>query len=229
MQNIIKPKDYNWEKYYKKAEQATSNSWKIITEFLSGFEFDLSVVLDFACGRGRIAECFSKDAGHIICCDVSRAAIEYCRKRFSDCNPYCTFDYIVNENEKIPVNSSSVTFLYSWDSMVHFDLKDIELYFGEFQRILKNGGYGLIHHSNYGSPQEEKNHKNWNENPHWRSNVNAFDIKRICEENGLFIVKQKLLDWGRKELDCITLFEKRSDNKQKMEFISAPSPLDLLD
>jgi ubiquinone/menaquinone biosynthesis C-methylase UbiE len=84
---------------------------------------DLSIVLDFACGRGRIAERFADISGKLICADMSVDAIEECRRRFSGrSNVEC----LVNGNASIPVPSGSVTSLYSWDAMVPFSSAEIE-------------------------------------------------------------------------------------------------------
>lgn len=54
----------------------------------------------------------------------------------------------VSELESIPADNESMSFIYSWDAMVHFDYRSVDYILSEFTRILKNGGYAVIHHSN---------------------------------------------------------------------------------
>lgn len=164
---------------------------------------DLSLVLDFACGRGRIAERFADISGGLICVDISRDAIEACRRRFAKLpNVEC----LVSGDASLPLSSNSITFLYSWDSMVHFNRSELDEYFVEFQRVLKSGGMGLIHHSNYAALCA--NERPWQENPESRAFVSAEDVRRIAERHGLTVLKQQVIDWSLPNLDCITLVRK---------------------
>lgn len=116
----------------------------------------MGVVLDFACGHGRIAAKVSELAGKLMLCGINKDAIEFCKDRFLSSKTKCKFKFIVNNNKKIPIWKNSVTFIYSWDAMVHFEQEDLEIYAGEFYRILKKGKYGFIHHSNDGGLEESE-------------------------------------------------------------------------
>lgn len=194
----------DWSEYYDTAEAYASAQWCTIESFLKEpFNPDLSVVLDFACGRGRIAERFAAISGRLICVDISQEAIAACRRRLAGRSDV---ECLVNGNGSIPVSSNSITFLYSWDSMVHFNNSELEEYCVEFQRILKPGGTGLIHHSNYAALSAED--RPWQANPESRAFVSAEDVRRIAEQHGLTIVKQQVIDWSQANLDCITVFKK---------------------
>jgi ubiquinone/menaquinone biosynthesis C-methylase UbiE len=198
-------RDGDWSEYYDSAEANTAWQWQIIEPYLTESpQPDLSVVLDFACGRGRIAERFSDISGKLICADMSVDAIEACRKRFArKSNVEC----IVNGNGSIPVPSGSVTFLYSWDAMVHFGGSELEEYFIEFKRVLKTDGMALTHHSNYAALSREA--RPWQENPGSRAYVSAADVRRVAEKCGLCIVTQRVIDWSVPNLDCITVLVNR--------------------
>ena len=133
-------RDGDWSEYYDSAEADVASQWLTIEAFLKELpQPDFSVVLDFACGRGRIAERFAGIAGRLTCADISVDAIAVCRQRFATrSNVEC----LVNGNGSIPVRSESITFLYSWDAMVHFDTRELNEYFAEFKRVLKPGGMG---------------------------------------------------------------------------------------
>jgi len=198
-------RDGDWSEYYESAETNTGWQWRIIEPYLTESPRpDLSVVLDFACGRGRIAERFAEISGKLICADVSVDAIDACRQRFAgNSNVEC----VVNGNSSIPVASGSVTFLYSWDAMVHFNGAEIEEYFVEFKRVLKKGALALIHHSNYAALGRIA--RPWQENPGSRAYVSAQDVRRIAGKCGLNVIKQQVMDWSEPNLDCITVLENR--------------------
>ena len=124
-----------------------------------------------------MAERFANISGKLICADMSLDAIEACRQRFAkNSNVAC----LVNGDESIPVPSGSITFLYSWDAMVHFSSSELEEYFVEFKRVLKADGMALIHHSNYAALSSVA--RPWPENPGSRAYVSAEDVRRIGEK-----------------------------------------------
>lgn len=49
------------------------------------------------------------------------------------------------------IDSGSISFVYSFDSMVHFDKSIIRAYLVEFARVMRGGATGFLHHSNYGA------------------------------------------------------------------------------
>ena len=173
---------------------------------MNKYHFDFSNVLDFACGKGRIAELLSTFSGSLTCVDTNDEAIAYCSERFSNKdNVVCK----VSEPESIPVDSGSMSFIYSWDAMVHFDYRSIDYILTEFSRVLKSGGQAVIHHSNAKGHSSFEADKNWRKNPHWRSEFNAQDMAHICQKSGFIIEEQLVIDWGVKSLDCISVIKKR--------------------
>jgi len=143
------PRHADWSHYYECEEAAAENDWRFIRAF-TGEEPspDLRAVLDFACGRGRIAERFAAMAGTLICSDINPEAIAFCQQRFANSS---SVSCVVNTGRSIPIPDESLTFIYSWDSMVHFSAAELRMYFIEFKRILEPGGTAFIHHSNWAS------------------------------------------------------------------------------
>ena len=105
----------------------------------------------------------------------------------------------------VGIPDGSVTMIYSWDSMVHFDKEVVKLYTKEFARVLAPGGKGFVHHSNYGHISQSSD---WLSHPHNRSNMTNELFALYVRDNGMEIVSQELLDWGLKDLDCISVFRK---------------------
>jgi SAM-dependent methyltransferase len=192
----------DWTPYYEEAESGVDWQWSLISKYMPPAP-DLSTVLDFACGRGRIAQKFAEIATNLICVDIRKPAIDYCVQRFAARpNVKC----LVSGESSLPVAPNSITFLYSWDSMVHFHQGELATYFKEFHRAMAPGAKGLIHHSNYGALTKEA--LPWNQNPGWRAHVSAKDVHEICTRSGLTVINQTVIDWSQPSLDCVTTFSK---------------------
>jgi SAM-dependent methyltransferase len=198
------PRDADWSGYHEWTEACTDSQWQTIQAFLGPEPTpDLTAVLDFACGRGRIAERFAPMAGSLICSDIVPESMAFCRRRFADCpNVQC----VVNDAHSIPLPDESLTFVYCWDAMVHFNAAELRKYFREFKRLLRPGGMTLVHHSNYGARGGPPSP--WTQNPGGRAYVSASDVEMICDQHGLTVVRQQVIDWSEPSLDCLTLFRK---------------------
>ncbi|MEV3817573.1 class I SAM-dependent methyltransferase [Aeromonas salmonicida] len=210
LKNISKtPASVDWKSYYLDAEKRAGVQFEeIIKPFLLKYKnkIDYSAVMDFACGEGRIAACFSPLSAKLYVVDSSHSAIETCKDRF------VTQPHVVplcNASGRIPVEDNEMTFIYSWDAMVHFTYKSIDYYFSEFARVLLEGGVMFIHHSNLAAKQHEiEVFEQWNFNYGGRSNVMAEDIVNIAYHHGLEVLEQKVIDWGVPGLDCISVIIK---------------------
>jgi ubiquinone/menaquinone biosynthesis C-methylase UbiE len=200
------PHTFDWNEYYNNAEGHNEVQFHTYLEpLMQKYSFDLSQAVDFACGKGRITDLLSGECQSLICVDTSKDAIRHCAERFKNKkNVECR----VSEPEKIPVDCDSVSFLYSWDAMVHFDYRSVDYLLSEFSRILKVGGYAVLHHSNARDHGSFKADKNWRRNPHCRSEFNAEDMRHICSKVGFIVKEQQIVDWGVKELDCISVIKK---------------------
>ena len=218
-----------WDAYYEIAEKAAEmDVEKYFTPILSKYPISFLSCLDFPSGRGRIAgiiyEKYAEQINRFTCCDSNNDAIGYCRHRFANNGKFFFATNSVDEYEVEPLEfeNKSFTFIYSWDAMVHFSYKWIDFYIGEFYRMLHDGGYVFIHHSNLGSPNvsigREKG-ESWGDNPHGRTPISARDVARIAQKQGFTVTEQKCIDWGQqnsrnpsvafyKNYDCITLLHK---------------------
>lgn len=200
----------DWENYYKSAELSADSQFNkyllpLIKKYIN-LNKESSVVLDFACGHGRIAYKVKNLCKKIICCDISENAINFCKQRFKD---FDNVDYAVNGFNKIYLNSKCCDLIYSWDAMVHFSYKLLDIYADEFYRILKPNGYAIIHHSNLADSEYVQSKSDiWCDNIGCRSNVSAEDYAYIAEKHGFKVIEQNVIDWSAKDLDCITVLKK---------------------
>jgi cyclopropane fatty-acyl-phospholipid synthase-like methyltransferase len=89
--------------------------------------------------------------------------------------------------------------------MVHFHKDVVETYLIDTYRVLTPGGKALYHHSNY----SDNPHTSFGQNPHARAFMKQELFRKMCEQAGLIVLQQKVMNWGNeKDLDCITLLEK---------------------
>jgi ubiquinone/menaquinone biosynthesis C-methylase UbiE len=209
-----------WDSYYTDAEILAHKQFvEYFLPHIEKYKFDLTSVLDFPSGRGRMAEQFAGISKRITCCDANVAAIDYCRKRFATFYSGCEFEFAVNdvigfETRSIPFTDNTFSYIYSWDAMVHFSYKWLDFYISEFSRILHKGkGYVSIHHSNLASDNvsiaSEKS-EIWSDNPYWRSLVSAKDIAFIAEKHGFEICEQRFFSFvDIPLLDCMSVLRKR--------------------
>lgn len=207
-----------WHDYYKQAENSASGQFdKIIKPIILDKYSNISFahVMDFACGFGRMSNIFKRYANRITCCDINSLAIEHCKERFESNRgdtDSCQFSFCVSDSSlTLPFDDRTFSFIFSWDAMVHFKYKWCDYYLHEFSRILLDGAYALIHHSNYGNVQPDLDKsENWNDNPSGRSNVSADDIVFMAQKHGLTVVEQNIFNWGGvPKLDCISLLRKK--------------------
>ena len=196
--------------YYDDAEPVMDQQWRdLIVPHLA--HFDVSITLELAPGHGRNSRLLALHGAralHLV--DVNRTCIDACRARFGEQWHGCRFFYYVNNGRDLTaIADQSTTFVYSFDSMVHFDKTVVRAYLEEFARVLRPGGGGFVHHSNYGTFAPDSD---WASNPGGRSDVSAELFRGYCVRSGLEVIAQHL--HGRAEgrhmdgLDCVTLFRK---------------------
>ena len=78
----------------------------------------------------------------------------------------------------------------------------------EFRRVLRPGGRGFCHHSNY----TKNPGGDWMTNPHWRNFMSRELFAHYAHKEGLRMLRSDTVDWGEvpnriPNLDCFSLFE----------------------
>src|SRR5262245_44330441 len=87
---------------------------------------DFRSVLELAPGHGRNTAKLLDHAGEIFLVDVNASCIEACRQRFGDDR---RLHYHINDGASLGmIRSGSVTLVYSWDAVVHFDKEIVRRY-----------------------------------------------------------------------------------------------------
>lgn len=121
--------------------------WGEDSVFRRKFEtLDLRRVIDLGCGHGRHTAQIIDRAGHVTLVDANPRCIEVCRKRFDGCE---NVSFVLNSGfDLVAIPSGSVTSVFSYDAMVHFEPMDVIGYINELSRVLTTGGRALLHYSN---------------------------------------------------------------------------------
>ena len=196
--------------YYAHAEPEMDWQWRMLVEPYIR-DVDLSSVLELAPGHGRnSAKLVQQGARVLHLVDVNQTCIDACRARFGDRHGVCQLFFHVTGGDTLPfIESGSISFVYSFDSMVHFDKSIVRAYLGEFSRAMRPGATGFLHHSNFGAfhPNSDwaKNHGN-------RSDMSAALFREYCAEVGLEVTGQMMHGMkegrGMENLDCVSLIRK---------------------
>jgi SAM-dependent methyltransferase len=192
---------WKYHDYYDDAEKYIDAQWQGLIWPTIG-DADFTHVLDLAAGHGRNSEKLKTVAKHITIVDINQENIDFCQKRFAG-DPRFTF--VRNDGYSLAaIESNSITLLYSFDAMVHFDSDVVREYVREFARVMRPGAFGFCHHSNYtANPTGDVS-----QNPGWRNFMSQELFAHYCAKEGLRVVKQQILNWQLPGSDCVTLFQK---------------------
>ncbi|MBX3386963.1 MAG: class I SAM-dependent methyltransferase [Phycisphaeraceae bacterium] len=201
--------------YFTQAERAIDDQWgSIIAPRLEILRPDLSHVLEIACGHGRnTARLLELGAARLTAVDIQPHCVEACVARFPAEVRSGRLRLRVNDGLTLPmVETGTVSLAYTFDSLVHMEWPIVESYLREIARVLKPAGTAFIHHSNFAALPSLHSVTNpkWFDNPHWRSNCSASQVRELAVSLGFEIVAQDLIPWGEvPDLDAITLLRKR--------------------
>lgn len=201
--------DWTTAPYYELAEQSLWPFWSDGPPFLRMFQtLDLTNVVDLACGHGRHAAHIGANYrfGRLTLVDINPENIAFCHERFAADD---RIEYLVNSGlDMAGLRSGEYTAIFCYDAMVHFEYDDVFSYLRESQRILRDSGRALFHHSNYDASPGAR----YSDNPHWRNFMSARLFAHAAMRSGLAVVEQQLVDWGETaRLDCVTLLAKPGD------------------
>lgn len=186
-------------------EESLRTFWENESAFYNMFKkLELENVVELACGRGRHVPQYLYRAGEVTLVDILEKNIEFCKERFAGVS---NIHYYKNNGKDLSeLQSNSYSLLFTYDSMVHFELMDIINYLQETYRILTPGGMALFHHSNDSS--DYRNSFVNCTNPHGRNFMDKKLFAHLAYRAGFQIVEQKEIDWGIPNLDCISLVRK---------------------
>ena len=196
--------------YYDLAEKDLENQWRdLIWPMVE--DFDFTCALDLAAGHGRVSAKLQPLAKKLYTVDISEPAVEFCRRRFADRANVTVFRNNGYDLHEIPDRHLSA--ILCFDAMVHFDSDLVREYIKSFARVLRPGGRGFIHHSNFTADVSG----DFKKQPHWRNFMSKELFAHWCIKAGLVVLRQQVIDWSAKDLDCLTVFENPLSNPAPIE------------
>lgn len=191
---------YDWSQHGEEWTKSAEWKEKIVRDWLIPYLPDGGRLLEIGPGGGRWTEILQRRAARLSVVDVAELPIALCQKRFRDCE---NIAYFVGDGRSIPVPDLSIDGIWSYDVFVHITPLDVRQYFFEFARILRPGGYAVIHHA--GAPVHDHSRR-----PGWRSDLTDKMVSRFAQEAGLRISAQtdRLVNAG----DLLTVLHKPASN-----------------
>jgi ubiquinone/menaquinone biosynthesis C-methylase UbiE len=199
--------DWAQSAYYEEAEKGFWLQWRDdIWPLIKDCDFTCTVEL--AAGHGRNSERLRHLARKLYLVDINQQNIEWLHERFRDAS-----NIVLIKNDGLHltgVDDGEATFVYSFDSMVHFDSDVVRQYLREFSRVLKPGGTGFCHYSNY-SADPTGSYRN---HPAWRNFMSIQLFEHYAAKEGLESLHSAPLMWrtapdrAAEPLDGLTLFRK---------------------
>jgi ubiquinone/menaquinone biosynthesis C-methylase UbiE len=170
----------------------------VVWPFIEGSDF--SHALDLAAGHGRNSVFLLEHATYLTISDIQHGNVDVCRQRFAEKQ---NISYLVGTGFDFrPIADGSLTLIYCFDSMVHFDSDVVRSYLRDARRVLKPGGRGFFHHSNYTGGHD------WRRNPNARNFMSKELFEHYVLKEGLKAVRQKKINWGTLvDSDCLSLVE----------------------
>ena len=196
--------------YYDAVETMAGGQWLgLISPFLNPHaDIDYGHVLEIAVGHGRMTQLLLNTAGQVTGVDVLQENIDFCANRFKDNG---RLRLIKTDGATLKeIADGSVSFMFCFDSMVHFDSDVVRSYIRESRRVLKPGGYFFTHHSNNTrSPEGD-----FKRTPHARNFMSEPLFRHYAHKEGMDVAATKVIDWGSGDkhvpkLDCLSLLRRR--------------------
>lgn len=201
------------DSYFDAAEsiEGIQAFWSPESPFMGYFKkLNIEKVVELACGKGRHVPQYIDGAKEITLVDILEKNIDFCKQRFQG---YDKILYYVNNGYDLSgIESESQTALFTYDAMVHFEMMDVFQYLKETYRILSVGGKALFHHSN----NTEDYRITFLTGTGGRNYMSKQLFAYLANRAGLTVLEQRVIDWGKKDLDCITLVEKQQTQVEEV-------------
>jgi ubiquinone/menaquinone biosynthesis C-methylase UbiE len=186
--------------YYDSVEDKLGLFWQEERVFRSEFDKLNLDVLEIACGKGRHSAQIADKCGKLLLTDTSTDAIAFTKERFKHHDNVETF--IIEDGESLPfIADESVTGVFSYDSMVHFEPVTIAAYLNEIRRILVPGGKAVLHHSNF----SEMPDKPFDKSPGWRNYMTSDLFRHFVHRAGLQLETHFIFNWSAPNSDALSL------------------------
>ena len=185
--------DWSEHRYYDEAEanELLAVFWNKGTLFRNAFEkLDLTAIVEIACGHGRHSEQIVDRAGKLYLVDINETNIDACRKRFAGRD---NIVFICNSGGDLAaIDDAAVTSVFCYDAMVHFEASDVLGYLADVHRVLKPGGYALLHYSNF----DNNPGGFYRDNPGHRNFFSEKMMRHFADRADFAVVEHAVFPWA---------------------------------
>jgi SAM-dependent methyltransferase len=207
-ENRILWNNYDWSK--GGGEEWTENAktyrgidpgvWKnrLVNQMMKKYIREKSAILEIGPGAGRWSEILLNLANRLVLADISPKCLSICKERFRESK---IVEYHLINDRLDFLGKESINYIWSYDVFVHINPTDIRNYLSDFQRILKPGGIGIIHHADKYSSERHARVKGY------RSYMNAELFAKIVKEFQMEILEQNF-ELSHIPGDVISVFSK---------------------
>lgn len=184
--------------------------YSVVEQLIKPYLHSDSVVLEIGPGNGRWTQFFTK-AKQVFCVDILDLE-QVLRKRFLNMNLKM---FVLKDGVKLDfLKDNQIDYIFSFDTFVHLGQNCIKAYFKEFYRVLKSGGHGVIHYSDW---QKFKVFKGKSPKKYaWPKN-NQILMESCIKDSGLTFIT---LDTNILLRDRILIFTKESNEQIEIKRIS---------
>jgi SAM-dependent methyltransferase len=185
--------DWKVHAYYNRAEEEDwlKPFWSPTRQFRPLFDrLNTRTVVELACGHSRHTARMLDDPEfrdrieHMYIMDINGENIRFSIERFADID--FIHPMINNGFDFQPLESESVSAIFCYDAMVHFEYDPIISYLEDAFRILIPGGRALFHHSNY----DKSPGAHYGSNPHSRNFMSKNLFAHLASRAGFEILEQ---------------------------------------
>lgn len=150
---------------------------KIIEDFIKLTELENAPLLDCPCGTGRAIPIVKKFTHNITCVDTSDEMLSYSKNKFSE------IIFMNSSADKLNVQSNSIEIYTSIRFFFHFE--NLDNFFLEANRVLKNGGYYIFDVFNWSPRTLFKNSFIGGKTFNHRKDY----IDNLCQKNNFQLIK----------------------------------------
>lgn len=157
-------------------------------------------ILEIAVGYGRWGHFLNKYCEKYYGVDIVDSCVNTCKKKFPD------GEFFVNDGKSLSmIKSNSIDFCFSYESLLHIEIDDLESYVQEILRVLKPDGIAFINHSNLKDVKKSL----IKDNHFWRAkSVSAKEVRKLIEKYNGKVLVQEAISSSDILLDAISVFHK---------------------
>jgi len=174
----------NSNEYFNTLSNQKIEDFKLFIDFVKYYIENKNKILDLGCGLGQTSNMLNSLGYNVLGYDCSERNIKYAESKYPNIN------FKIGNSESIEFNNEIFDAIVSYNSFEHFN--NIEKSIDESLRVLKKGGYLLIHSPNLLSPKYPINSFLKYKGMTFEGKKNIFQLINIFFRNIYLLLKIKI-------------------------------------